>query len=369
MNKLAYIDNCSLGILSFLFKRSFPKKTSRLIIPFIVSVFFLMHLPFTEAREVPPEAMVLEITFQEQERKISSNVFDKYRQELTRFMNECVKNEDFEQAKHVKDILERRELPGSQENKDDGFSHFIGEWEELAGGYLYTSRFDGKTAQQRSGNSEWKSKGGIDKNFSSSDIMRINETQTVWFYWFRTDRDDRIFQINHSTKLVSLLKRKGGRKKETHESTVSPTSLKFDLLCKKINAEFNTGREKLARQYAAALQKKSKAWGMSGQLEAAIWARKRAQELQKGSSNHRLAQELSGTWNFPEGTVQIHDPEAFRMDEKNMTFKYIRSLNNSVHLFKVQETGQEKIVARVNKLLLIVPYDCRGPAWEGMMNS
>lgn len=32
-------------------------------------------------------------------------------------MNECVRNEDFEQAKHIRDILERKSLPGIQEEE------------------------------------------------------------------------------------------------------------------------------------------------------------------------------------------------------------------------------------------------------------
>lgn len=42
-------------------------------------------------------------------------------------MNECVKNEDFEQAKHIKDILERKALPGIQKEEKDDYSHFIGQ--------------------------------------------------------------------------------------------------------------------------------------------------------------------------------------------------------------------------------------------------
>ena len=67
-----------------------------------------------------------------------------------------------------------------------------------------------------------------------------------------------------------------------------------------------TGKGKLARQYAQALQKKSREWGVSGHLEAAIWARKRAEGLQKG--NHKEKQQLqdiTGTWDFPSGTVQL----------------------------------------------------------------
>lgn len=114
--------------------------------------------------------------------------------------------------------------------------------------------------------------------------------------------------------------------------------------------------------------KKSREWGVSGHLEAAIWARKRAEGLQKG--NHKEKQQLqdiTGTWDFPSGTVQIKDPKEFRMEGESMTFEYLRSLNDSVHLFHIQETKQKKMVTRINNLLLIIPYDCRGPFQEGVM--
>lgn len=60
---------------------------------------------------------MLELTFQEQERKINDAAFAKYKPELVRLMNECVRNEDFEQAKHIRDILERKSLPGIQEEE------------------------------------------------------------------------------------------------------------------------------------------------------------------------------------------------------------------------------------------------------------
>ncbi len=330
-------------------------------------VFLLISFPVPVSAKVPPEAQMLELIFQEQEKKINDATFAKYKPELTKLMNECVRNEDFEQAKHIKDILERKVFPGMEKEKEDDYSHFIGQWEELAGGYVYLSRFDGKQAQQKSGNSEWKSKGGIDKDSSSSDIIRINETQAVWFYWIKADRDDRIFQVNHATKLVSLLKRKGGREKEAGNPAASSFP-KFDLLSEKIHADMEVGKEKLARQYASALQKKSKEWGISGHLEAAIWARKRAQELQKeNNKDSQQVQEIIGTWDFPSGTIRIKDPKEFRMEEENMTFEYIRSLNGSAHLFNIRETKRKKIVARVNNLLLIIPYDCRGPFREGTM--
>lgn len=78
-------------------------------------------------------------------------------------------------------------------------------------------------------------------------------------------------------------------------------------------------------------------------------------------------QEIIGTWDFPSGTIRIKDPKEFRMEEENMTFEYIRSLNGSAHLFNIRETKRKKIVARVNNLLLIIPYDCRGPFREGTM--
>lgn len=55
------------------------------------------------------------------------------------------------------------------------------------------------------------------------------------------------------------------------------------------------------------------------------------------------------------------------MEGECMTFEYLRSLNDSVHLFHIQETKQKKMVARINNLLLIIPYDCRGPFQEGVM--
>ena len=329
------------------------------------AAFILLTVP--ASAQIPPEAKMLELTFQEQERKINDAAFAKYKPELVRLMNECVKNEDFEQAKHIRDILERKSLPGIQEEEKEDYSHFIGQWEETAGGYVYLSRFDGKQAQQKSGNTGWLGKGGVDKDFSSPDIIRLNETRTVWFYWIKTDRDH-IFQVNHATKLVSLLKRKGAREKEANRSTYSSSFPKFDLLSEKIHADMATGKGKLARQYAQALQKKSREWGVSGHLEAAIWARKRAEGLQKG--NHKEKQQLqdiTGTWDFPSGTVQIKDPKEFRMEGESMTFEYLRSLNDSVHLFHIQETKQKKMVTRINNLLLIIPYDCRGPFQEGVM--
>lgn len=211
---------------------------------------------------------MLELTFQEQERKINDAAFAKYKPELVRLMNECVKNEDFEQAKHIKDILERKALPGIQKEEKDDYSHFIGQWEETAGGYVYLSRFDGKQAQQKSGNTGWLGKGGVDKDFSSPDIIRLNETRTVWFYWVKTDRDDHIFQVNHATKLVSLLKRKGAREKEANRSADSSSFPKFDLLSEKIHADMATGKEKLTRQYAQALQKRA-----GNGVFPAIWKR------------------------------------------------------------------------------------------------
>ena len=80
----------------------------------------------------------------------------------------ALKNEDFEQAKHIRDILERKSLPGIQEEEKEDYSHFIGQWEETAGGYVYLSRFDGKQAQQKSGNTGWLGKGGVDKDFHPS---------------------------------------------------------------------------------------------------------------------------------------------------------------------------------------------------------
>lgn len=330
------------------------------------AAFILLTIP--ASAQIPPEARMLELTFQEQERKINDAAFAKYKPELVRLMNECVKNEDFEQAKHIKDILERKALPGIQKEEKDDYSHFIGQWEETAGGYVYLSRFDGKQAQQKSGNTGWLGKGGVDKDFSSPDIIRLNETRTVWFYWVKTDRDDHIFQVNHATKLVSLLKRKGAREKEANRSADSSSFPKFDLLSEKIHADMATGKEKLTRQYAQALQKKSREWGVSGHLEAAIWARKQAKGLQKGNYEEKQQlQDITGTWGFPSGAVQIKDPKEFRMEGECMTFKYLRSLNDSVHLFHIQETKQKKMVARINNLLLIIPYDCRGPFQEGVM--
>lgn len=219
------------------------------------AAFILLTVP--ASAQIPPEAKMLELTFQEQERKINDAAFAKYKPELVRLMNECVKNEDFEQAKHIRDILERKSLPGIQEEEKEDYSHFIGQWEETAGGYVYLSRFDGKQAQQKSGNTGWLGKGGVDKDFSSPDIIRLNETRTVWFYWIKTDRDDHIFQVNHATKLVSLLKRKGAREKEANRSSYSSSFPKFDLLSEKIHADMATGKGKLARQYAQALQKRA----------------------------------------------------------------------------------------------------------------
>lgn len=330
------------------------------------TAFVFLSLP--ASAQIPPEVKMLELTFREQERKINDAVFTKYKPELTRLMNECVRNEDFEQAKYIKDILEQKILPGIQEEKEDDYSHFIGQWEEVTGGYVYLSRFNGKQAHQKSGNTEWLGKGGVDKDFSSSDIIRLNETRTVWFYWLRTDREDRIFQVNHATKLISLLKRKGGSEKEADHPANTSSFPKFDLLSEKIHADMEAGKEKLARQYVQALQKKSKEWGVSGHLEAAIWARKRAQGLQKGNDKEKQQlQEIIGTWDFPSGTIRIKDPKKFLMDKENITFEYIRSLNGSVHLFNIQEIKQQKIVARVNNLLLIIPYDCRGPFQEGTL--
>lgn len=77
--------------------------------------------------------------------------------------------------------------------------------------------------------------------------------------------------------------------------------------------------------------------------------------------------DITGTWDFPSGAVQIKDPKEFRMEGESMTFEYLRSLNDSVHLFHIQETKQKKMVTRINNLLLIIPYDCRGPFQEGVM--
>lgn len=195
------------------------------------AAFILLTVP--ASAQIPPEAKMLELTFQEQERKINDAAFAKYKPELVRLMNECVKNEDFEQAKHIRDILERKSLPGIQEEEKEDYSHFIGQWEETAGGYVYLSRFDGKQAQQKSGNTGWLGKGGVDKDFSSPDIIRLNETRTVWFYWIKTDRDDHIFQVNHATKLVSLLKRKGAREKKRIAPPIPHLSLNSTFFLRK----------------------------------------------------------------------------------------------------------------------------------------
>lgn len=89
------------------------------------AAFILLTIP--ASAQIPPEARMLELTFQEQERKINDAAFAKYKPELVRLMNECVKNEDFEQAKHIKDILERKALPGIQKEEKDDYSHFIGQ--------------------------------------------------------------------------------------------------------------------------------------------------------------------------------------------------------------------------------------------------
>ena len=78
-------------------------------------------------------------------------------------------------------------------------------------------------------------------------------------------------------------------------------------------------------------------------------------------------QDITGTWDFPSGAVQIKDQKEFRMEGESMTFEYLRSLNDSVHLFHIQETKQKKMVTRINNLLLIIPDDCRGPVHEGVM--
>lgn len=87
-------------------------------------------------------------------------------------------------------------------------------------------------------------------------------------YWLRTDRDDRIFQVNHATKLVSLLKRKGGSEKEADHPANTSSFPKFDLLSEKIHADMEAGKEKLARQYVQALQKK-----VRNGVFPAIWKR------------------------------------------------------------------------------------------------
>ena len=66
-------------------------------------VFLLISFPVPVSAKVPPEAQMLELIFQEQEKKINDATFAKYKPELTKLMNECVRNEDFEQAKHIKD--------------------------------------------------------------------------------------------------------------------------------------------------------------------------------------------------------------------------------------------------------------------------
>lgn len=304
------------------------------------AAFILLTVP--ASAQIPPEAKMLELTFQEQERKINDAAFAKYKPELVRLMNECVKNEDFEQAKHIRDILERKSLPGIQEEEKEDYSHFIGQWEETAGGYVYLSRFDGKQAQQKSGNTGWLGKGGVDKDFSSPDIIRLNETRTVWFYWIKTDRDDHIFQVNHATKLVSLLKRKGAREKKRIVPPIPHLSLNSTFFLKN-PCRYGNRQRKTGPAIRSSPAKKSREWGVSGHLEAAIWARKRAEGLQKG--NHKEKQQLqdiTGTWDFPSGTVQIKDPKEFRMEGESMTFEYLRSLNDSVHLFHIQETKQKK---------------------------
>jgi len=81
-----------------------------------------------------------------------------------------------------KDMPERKALPGVKEETKDDYSHFIGQWREAAGRYVYLSRFHGKQAQQKkSGNTGWLGKGGEDRNFSSSSIIRLKDSRTVWF--------------------------------------------------------------------------------------------------------------------------------------------------------------------------------------------
>lgn len=89
--------------------------------------------------------------------------------------------------------------------------------------------------------------------------------------------------------------------------------------------------------------KKEQGMGCFGSFGSGHLGAQTGRGIAKG--NHKEKQQLqdiTGTWDFPSGTVQIKDPKEFRMEGESMTFEYLRSLNDSVHLFHIQETKQKK---------------------------
>lgn len=305
---------------------------------------------------IPPEGVVMERSFQEQEGKIAASSFRKYSKEVKELMKECIRNENFELAKRIQDTCRSQSFSGTN-HPDCVF--FMGEWHEFTrNGKIFMHRFDGINGTHKTSDGlKWGHTGKINTDISSAGVLALKEDS--WNRrWIKID-DNNILQVLLSVGNVSPLKRKtGGENSEMK---------KYIQLLKRISADFEIEKTKLSKVYAAALQKKSKSWALTNNLEAALWAQQRIKNLR----NQEKLAELAGTWTFSDAVIHITKPSEFQKSSKNSTnkttFRYVKSLNNQVHLFKVEETKQEKIVVRSGNNLLIIPPDAGGQAQIGML--
>lgn len=302
--------------------------------------------------DLPPEGVVMERSFREQEERIAASSFRKYSKEVNALMKECIRNENFELAKKIQDTYRSSTFSSTE-------TFFIGEWHEFTrNGKIFMHRFDGINGTHKTSDElKWSHTGKINTDISSPGVLALKEDS--WNRrWIKID-DNNILQVLLSAGNVSPLKRKTGEQ--------APEMQKYIQLLKKISSNFEMEQAKLSKAYTAALQKKIKSWALSDNLEAALWAQQRIKNL----GNQGKLIDLVGTWSFPDAVIPISKPSEFQRQEKKSgnktTFSYVKSLNNNVHVFRVEESKQERIVVRSGNNLLIVPPDASSQAQIGVL--
>lgn len=325
----------------------------------LCTVLLPLHLYADHPTAIPEEARAMETAFQNQKDRIATASFRKYGREMTQLLDECVKKEDFEMAKTIRDTIRARTIPETECSSTDFFK---GAWIEPGqnGNPGYTHHFDGTVHRVRPSHSA----GIIDESSKNDEasqpgILVYKKGRKVTLVWIRMD-DNKILQVQLENGYVSSITREKKLKGPGEGSSVLQ---KYHRLLNKISSDMEAGQTKLNAAYTELLEKKSRAWAQANKLDEAIWARQRMGTLSE--------QELSGTWDFPKATVQFSSPSRFGKTEKHggkkTSFSFVRSLNDHVHVFKIQESGKEKIVVRSGGKLLIIPPSVNGLAEIGTL--